>query len=242
MNPGLLRRPQTSEEIIIKFLPDSRLHLVLSPAPTTSAGICGSMSGAHQQRTSRASPCFGPPRNSHRIRQVYSHVLPSPRVRTFSDRRVIRRNWALIGDRRRLGLIPPPAKALFYAMRSGELLGKSLGRRAARKISARVKSPPSPRNSNSPRASSPLLPWIVPRLRRHTRMVQFLQPTPYSANFFSDLFCGTQDYTTLKQRVLGPSRRHAQPVRRQRPQFDRPPSKLPTVTPPIIRLSCSGHL
>ena len=36
-----------------------------------------------------------------------------------------------------------------------------------------------------------------------TRMVQFLQRNAVFRQLLSDLFCGTQDYTTLKQRVLG---------------------------------------
>src|SRR5208282_3323069 len=35
-----------------------------------------------------------------------------------------------------------------------------------------------------------------------TRMVQFLQRNAVFRQLLSDLFCGTQDYTTLKQRVL----------------------------------------
>jgi len=33
--------------------------------------------------------------------------------------------------------------------------------------------------------------------------VQFLQRNAVFRQLLSDLFCGTQDYTTLKQRVLG---------------------------------------
>jgi hypothetical protein len=33
-------------------------------------------------------------------------------------------------------------------------------------------------------------------------MVQFLQRNAMFRQLMSDLFCGTQDYTTLKQRVL----------------------------------------
>jgi hypothetical protein len=34
-------------------------------------------------------------------------------------------------------------------------------------------------------------------------MVQFLQRNAVFRQLLSDLFCGTQDYTSLKQRVLG---------------------------------------
>ena len=36
-----------------------------------------------------------------------------------------------------------------------------------------------------------------------TRMVQFLQRNAVFRQLLSDLFCGTQDYSSLKQRVLG---------------------------------------
>ena len=54
--------------------------------------------------------------------KFYSHVLPSPQESTLSNRAVIGRNWALCGDAA-AWVDPLTGEGLFYAMRSGELLG-----------------------------------------------------------------------------------------------------------------------
>src|SRR5207302_9598634 len=57
--------------------------------------------------------------------KFYSHVLPSPQERTLSQRNVVGKNWALVGDAAAL-VDPLTGEGLFYAIRSGELLGRSL--------------------------------------------------------------------------------------------------------------------
>src|SRR5882762_3491418 len=57
--------------------------------------------------------------------KFYSHVLPSPKERTLSERTVIGKNWALVGDAA-AWVDPLTGEGLFYAIRSGELLGRSL--------------------------------------------------------------------------------------------------------------------
>jgi hypothetical protein len=58
-------------------------------------------------------------------------------------------------------------------------------------------------------------------------MVQFLQRNVVFRQLLSDLFCGTQDYTTLKQRVLnhlgGTLSQFVESVLR----FERPAAKAP---------------
>jgi flavin-dependent dehydrogenase len=133
--------------------------------------------------------------------KFYSHVLPSPQVRTLSDRAVIGKNWALCGDAA-AWVDPLTGEGLFYAMRSGEILGKSLAEGCPEKYAARVKASFSMELEFAAR--------IVRRFYRGsflgtavtTRMVQFLQRNAVFRQLLSDLFCGTQDYTSLKQRVL----------------------------------------
>src|SRR2546423_12918447 len=57
--------------------------------------------------------------------KFYSHVLPSPQVPTLSQRTVVGKNWALVGDAAAF-VDPLTGEGLFYAMRSGELLGKAI--------------------------------------------------------------------------------------------------------------------
>jgi flavin-dependent dehydrogenase len=80
--------------------------------------------------------------------QFYSHVLPSPQEHTLSQRSVLGKNWALIGDAA-AWVDPLTGEGLFYAMRSGELLGRALAEGCPEKYPAL-----SQRSWNSPRALS----------------------------------------------------------------------------------------
>jgi flavin-dependent dehydrogenase len=195
--------PQTADQILIKFLPEFEGYIWSFPrADHLSLGICGSMQTHTSGELRGHLHRFAGSENietSHA--KFYSHVLPSPQVRTLSDRAVIGRNWALCGDAA-AWVDPLTGEGLFYAMRSGEILGRSLSEGCPEKYPARV------------RASFSLELEFAARIVRRfyrgsflgtavtTRMVQFLQRNAVFRQLLSDLFCGTQDYTTLKQRVL----------------------------------------
>ena len=196
--------PQTAEQILIKFLPEFEGYIWSFPrADHISLGICGSMQ-AHtsSELRSHLHRFAGHEKIETTNAKFYSHVLPSPQVRTLSDRAVIGRNWALCGDAA-AWVDPLTGEGLFYAMRSGEILGKSIAEGCPEKYPTRV------------RASFSLELEFAARIVRRfyrgsflgtavtTRMVQFLQRNAVFRQLLSDLFCGTQDYTSLKQRVLG---------------------------------------
>jgi flavin-dependent dehydrogenase len=220
--------PQTSDQIMIKFLPEFEGYIWSFPrADHLSLGICGSMA-AHTSSELRGHlhKFASTEKIETRNAKFYSHVLPSPQVRTLSDRAVIGGNWALCGDAA-AWVDPLTGEGLFYAMRSGEILGRSLAEGCPEKYSARV------------RASFSLELEFAARIVRRfyrgsflgtavtTRMVQFLQRNAVFRQLLSDLFCGTQDYTTLKQRVLshlgGTLSQFVNSVLR----FDRPAAKVP---------------
>ncbi len=195
--------PQTADQILIKFLPEFEGYIWSFPrADHLSLGICGSMQ-AHTSSELRIHlhQFAGAEKIETDKAKFYSHVLPSPQVRTLSDRAVIGRNWALCGDAA-AWVDPLTGEGLFYAMRSGEILGRSLAEGCAEKYPSRVRASFSMELEFAAR--------IVRRFYRGsflgtavtTRMVQFLQRNAVFRQLLSDLFCGTQDYTTLKQRVL----------------------------------------
>jgi flavin-dependent dehydrogenase len=196
--------PQTADQILIKFLPEFEGYIWSFPrADHISLGICGSMQ-AHTSAELRNHllDFAGTEKIETANGKFYSHVLPSPQVRTLSDRPVIGRNWALCGDAA-AWVDPLTGEGLFYAMRSGELLGKSIAEGCPEKYPDRVRASFSRELEFAAR--------IVRRFYRGsflgtavtTRMVQFLQRNAVFRQLLSDLFCGTQDYTSLKQRVLG---------------------------------------
>jgi flavin-dependent dehydrogenase len=196
--------PQTCDAITVKFLPQFEGYIWSFPrCDHLSVGICGSMS-AHTSTELRSHlqgfvdkkqiPTDGA--------QFYSHVLPSPRERTFSERTVLGRNWAMIGDAA-AWVDPLTGEGLFYAMRSGELLGRALAEGCPEKYPARVKAAFS--------AELEFAARIVRRFYRGsflgtavtTRMVQFLRRSPVFRQLMGDVFSGTQDYTSLKRRLWG---------------------------------------
>ncbi|MGA2814483.1 MAG: NAD(P)/FAD-dependent oxidoreductase [Candidatus Acidiferrum sp.] len=196
--------PQTAEAITIKFLPHFEGYIWSFPRQDhLSVGICGSMS-AHTSAELRAH--LGTFVEHNKITtegaKFYSHVLPSPREHTFSQRPVLGRNWAMIGDAAAC-VDPLTGEGLFYALRSGELLGRALSEGCPEKYPARVKAAFS--------AELELAARIVRRFYRgsflgtsiSTRMVQFMRKSPVFRQLVGDLFSGAQDYTSLKQRVLG---------------------------------------
>lgn len=221
--------PQTADQILIKFLPEFEGYIWSFPrADHLSLGICGSMQvHTSNELRSHLHQFAGSEKIETAHAKFYSHVLPSPQVRTLSDRAVIGQNWALCGDAA-AWVDPLTGEGLFYAMRSGEILGKSLAEGCPEKYPARV------------RASFSLELEFAARIVRRfyrgsflgtavtTRMVQFLQRNAVFRQLLSDLFCGTQDYTSLKQRVLshlgGTLSQFVNSVLR----FDHPAAKTPT--------------
>ena len=122
--------------------------------------------------------------------------------RTLSDRNVLGKNWALIGDAA-AWVDPLTGEGLFYAIRSGELLGKSLAAGCPEKYPAWVKA--------TFCAELEFAARIVRRFYRGsflgsavtTRMVQFMRRSPVFRQLMGDLFSGTQDYSSLKRRLWG---------------------------------------
>jgi flavin-dependent dehydrogenase len=196
--------PQTADAITIKFLPHFEGYIWSFPrCDHLSVGICGSMASHTSTELRGHLQTFV---DKHDIStegaKFYSHVLPSPKERTLSDRVVVGKNWALIGDAA-AWVDPLTGEGLFYAIRSGELLGRSLAEGQPEKYPAWVKA--------SFSAELEFAARIVRRFYRGsflgsavtTRMVQFLRRSPVFRQLMSDLFSGTQDYSSLKRRLWG---------------------------------------
>jgi flavin-dependent dehydrogenase len=196
--------PQTCDAITVKFLPHFEGYIWSFPrCDHLSVGICGSMSSHTSTELRSHLQSFVRKKNiPTEGAQFYSHVLPSPRERTFSERNVLGKNWAMVGDAA-AWVDPLTGEGLFYAMRSGELLGRALAEGCPEKYPARVKAAFS--------AELEFAARIVRRFYRGsflgtavtTRMVQFLRRSPVFRQLMGDLFSGTQDYTSLKRRLWG---------------------------------------
>jgi flavin-dependent dehydrogenase len=196
--------PQTADAITVKFLPHFEGYIWSFPrCDHLSVGICGSMS-AHTstELKTHLNTFVEKQKISTEGARFYSHVLPSPRERTLSERTILGKNWAMVGDAA-AWVDPLTGEGLFYAMRSGELLGKSLAQGCPEKYTAWVKA-----------AFSSELEFAARIVRRFyrgsflggavtTRMIQFLNRSAVFRQLMSDLFSGSQDYSSLKRRLWG---------------------------------------
>ena len=196
--------PQTADAITIKFLRNFEGYIWSFPrCDHLSVGICGSMAAHTSTELKTHLQTFvGKQKICIEGAQFYSHVLPSPQERTFSDRTVMGKNWAMIGDAA-AWVDPLTGEGLFYAMKSGDLLGKSLAEGCPEKYPAWVKA--------SFSAELEFAARIVRRFYRGsflgttvtTRMVQLMRKSPVFSKLVGDIFSGTQDYTSLKRRLWG---------------------------------------
>jgi flavin-dependent dehydrogenase len=196
--------PQTADSITVKFLPQFEGYIWSFPRNDhLSVGICGSMA-AHTSSELKAHLNAFVARGALATEgaKFFSHVLPSPRERTLRERPVVGKNWAMVGDAA-AWVDPLTGEGLFYAIRSGEILGKSLAEGCPEKYPARVKAAFS--------AELEFAARIVRRFYRGsflgsavtTRMVQFMRRSPVFRQLVGDLFSGTQDYSSLKRRLWG---------------------------------------
>lgn len=196
--------PDSRDTIQIKFLRQFEGYIWSFPRKDhLSVGICGKMASHNSaELRTHLQDFVSREEISTAGARFYSHVLPSPQEYTFSQRPVVGRNWALIGDA--AGWVDPlTGEGLFYAMRSGELLGRSLAEGAPERYPARVKA-----------AFSTELEFAARLVRRFyrgtflgsavtTRLVQLMRRSSVLRQLVGDLFSGTQDYSSLKRRLWG---------------------------------------
>ncbi len=196
--------PDSRETIQVKFLRQFEGYIWSFPRNDhLSVGICGKMASHNSaELRTHLQDFVSREEISTAGARFYSHVLPSPQEHTFSQRPVVGRNWALIGDAA-AWVDPLTGEGLFYAMRSGEILGRSLAEGAPEKYPARVKA-----------AFSAELEFAARLVRRFyrgtflgsavtTHLVQLLRRSSVFRQLVGDLFSGTEGYSSLKRRLWG---------------------------------------
>ncbi len=193
--------PVVSDTLVVKFLSQFEGYLWSFPRPDhLSVGICGKLTQTttavmkrhlHAFLEEQGIPCQG---------RFYSHVLPAPAAQTLRHRRVVGRNWALVGDAA-AWVDPLTGEGLHYAMRSGELLAEALLAGSPESYPQRVREEFS--------ADLEFATRIARRFYRGrflggavtVRMIQFIQRSPAFRQLMRDLFAGAQSYRSLKRRL-----------------------------------------
>ena len=194
--------PAQADSIKVKFLRHFEGYLWSFPrCDHLSVGICGSMARHTSQELRRHLLEFM--REEHigtAGARFYSHVLPSPQPQTLHERRVVGRNWALVGDAA-AWVDPITGEGLYYALRSGDLLAQALAADRPQEYPARVRADFS--------ADLEFATRIARRFYRGrflggavaTRMIQFVERSATFRELMADLFSGAQKYRGLKRRL-----------------------------------------
>ena len=194
--------PTEEDMIKVKFLKQFEGYLWSFPrADHLSVGICAKIGQTSSQQLRRHLDDFV---QQEKIpmdgAQLYSHVLPSPEAQTLRRRRILGKNWAMAGDAAAC-VDPITGEGLFYALRSGELLAEALIEQQPQAYPERLRA-----------AFSADLEFAANIARRvfrgtflgdaiTTRMVQLLHYSPAFRDLIRDVFSGSQDYRSLKQRL-----------------------------------------
>ena len=194
--------PSTTDTIRVKFLP--RFEGYIWSFPRTdhlSVGICGSMARhTSQELRGLLEDFLREEALSTEGARFYSHVLPSPQMLTLRQRRIVDRNWAMVGDAAAL-VDPITGEGLYYALRSGELLAESLIAERPEQYPARVRADFSGELEFASRVARYVYGGRFLGGSVTTRMVQFIGRSAAFRTLMADLFSGAQDYTSLKRRL-----------------------------------------
>ncbi len=194
--------PAESDILKIKFLPEFRGYLWSFPrADHLSVGICGKLDESSTATLRRHLDAYMDEEGlSREGARFYSHLLPSPRAQTLRSRPILGANWALAGDAAAM-VDSITGEGIFYAMRSGELLGESLAAGHPETYPRRLRAE---FGSELERAAG-----LAPRFYRErflgaaitVRTIDFARRSPTFRRLLAGLFTGSQDYRTLPLRL-----------------------------------------
>ncbi len=194
--------PAYAESIQVKFLRHFEGYLWSFPrSDHLSVGICGRMARHNSQEMRRHLSEFMRAEGiAVQGARFYSHVLPSPQAQTLRGRRVVGRNWALVGDAA-AWVDPITGEGLYYALRSGDLLAQALAEGRAEEYPARARADFSAELEFATRIARRFYRGRFLGGAVATRMIQFVGRSATFRELMADLFTGAQDYRSLKQRL-----------------------------------------
>lgn len=199
--------PADQSHIDIQFLPHLEGYIWIFPrCGHLSVGICGKGVPAPLLRA-RLERFMQERGISWKGAEFYSHVLPSLEIPAWRNNRVAGQGWLAVGDAG--GLVDPvTGEGLYYAFRSAELASQVV-----------LSETPAP--AEKPRVYRALLmrdfivdlafgAGLAKRLflgkllfqSVPERMIQLMRRSPRFCALTQDLFAGTQNYLTLKSRLL----------------------------------------
>lgn len=199
--------PSTQAHIDIQFLKDLEGYIWVFPrCGHLSVGICGKGESAQALR-GRLEAYMREHGIESKGAKFYAHMLPSLETRSWRNNRAAGDGWLAVGDA--AGFVDPiTGEGLYYAVRSGDLASRVVldsAHEPAKKAEAY--------RSLTDRDFAWDL-YLGSLLARHVfrgrflfgsvpgRMVQFIRRSPRFRDLMQDLFAGTQNYETLRERLM----------------------------------------
>ncbi|MEZ5401034.1 MAG: NAD(P)/FAD-dependent oxidoreductase [Bryobacteraceae bacterium] len=199
--------PSRQEHIDIQFLKNLEGYIWVFPRNRhLSVGICGKGESAQQLRV-RLERYMAENGLPVKDSTFYAHMLPSLEKQSWRDNRIAGDGWLAAGDS--AGFVDPiTGEGLYYAIRSGDLAAQTILDDAHDPVA-------------KPAAYRTLVDRDFARdlyfgslIARNVylgrflfdtvpaRMIHFIRRSPRFRDLMQDLFAGTQDYATLRERLF----------------------------------------
>jgi len=199
--------PSQQDHVDIQFLADLEGYIWVFPrCGHLSVGICGK--GEPASRLRQRLETYMDQKDLKRDGATfYSHLLPSLDTPAWQANRVSGDGWMAVGDA--AGLVDPiTGEGLYYAIRSADLAVQALlAELRHSELAATVYRRLLGRDfvqdlEFGSRIAKRVFHSKILFAAMPSRMVQFTRRSPRFKSMMQDLFAGTQDYSTLKRRLM----------------------------------------
>ncbi len=199
--------PSTQDHIDIQFLDRLEGYIWIFPRQGhLSAGICGRGESAQQLRQ-RLERYLSEKGVRYQGAQLYAHMLPSLSVRHWKTNRVAGPRWLAVGDA--AGFVDPiTGEGIYYAVRSGDLASQVLASESFDPVSAGAQYQQLVESDFCHDlafgASFATKLYLGRFLFRSIPacIVDYMRRSEKLNSLMQDIFSGTQDYLTLRQRLF----------------------------------------
>jgi len=194
--------PGTDRCLRVRFFEDFEGYAWSFPrSDHVSVGVCGKTGeNSMPELRDRLRAFMGEFGYSMDKANVFSHVLPSLGKESWRNMRLAGEGWAIAGDSG--GLVDPvTGEGIYYAMRSGELLGEALREDVPQEYPARIEAEFGHRLTLAARLAPHFYhgdflgkPWTH-------RVVEYSALSRSCESLLQDLVDGSQNYGTLLRRL-----------------------------------------
>ncbi|MCC7496353.1 MAG: NAD(P)/FAD-dependent oxidoreductase [Bryobacterales bacterium] len=199
--------PARQEHIDIQFLPHLEGYIWIFPrCGHLSVGICGRGYSARDLRA-RLDSYLDEKGISRADAEFYAHVLPSLSPPHWRSNRIAGEGWMAVGDAG--GLVDPiTGEGLYYAMRSADMAARVVlddAHPSATKAAAYRTLLHRDFGSDLEFGAMLAKRLFLGRFLFSSvpaRMVQFIRRSPRFHDLVEDIFSGSQDYASLRSRLL----------------------------------------